>query len=284
MDHFVQIWEADYGDRRQFLDAISKVNDEDLKTLNGLALYWSDIPYSLSLFASLAFSTSDEETDGARARAQELLLSAGAKRRLDMTIEDLSGQMGRRALNCETLLGGEPVRDPCKWATRGEFEAKGYDLSGFKPRSRVFMSHQSERKTEVAKLQELLANREVPTWMDAHDIDYGENLTVAINRGINQSTAVIFWISPKFLESRWCEYEFENFIGRYASLNDVLLLSVVEEECVGDIPKSLAQLKYFRLGDSSDVVSVAGELAPILKNIANSRPGQRREGGFGSRI
>lgn len=281
MDHLVQVWEGDYGDREPFLNAVSKINDEDLNALTGLVIYWSDIPYSLSLFVSLTLDPAKEGIDDVRERIQNTLLSAGAIRRSDITLRALIDAQINRRLNIMTIAKDKPVHDPCGFMSRKQCIERGYGLDEFKPQSRVFLSHQSERKPEVAKLQELLANKEVPTWMDAHDIELGENLAVAINRGIGESTAVIFWISPKFLESRWCEYEFENFNSIYAGNNSIKVISIVEESCAERIPRFLSQLNYIKYTSNDDVVGIANRIAPILKRTVAGSPGIRRPGGFG---
>ncbi|GAA4759122.1 toll/interleukin-1 receptor domain-containing protein [Gordonia alkaliphila] len=260
------IWEGDYADREPFLHAINEINSIEESVLVGLNLWWSDYPYDLRIFAQTVISReSDDKFRAAHKKINYLMSECQARQRTDITLEQLQQAVGQRQMNSVGAILGTPVSDPCRFPTRKELIPKGYDPQDWTAKSRVFLSHQNERKEEVIDLQGYLAGSDIPTWIDVHDIDYGQNLAVAVQEGIAQSSIVIFWVSEKFLKSNWCQVEFEGFLGRYSGRRDVTILTAVERGCIDQLPPLLQGLKYLELDSPGDPRKVAKEFAPAIR-------------------
>lgn len=264
--HFCQVWEGDYARRGPFIDALNEVNNFPRGSLTGFSVWWSDIPYSLALFAMLYFDSASEQSEEFAIQASDVLRRGGGRLRSDITGEELQRAANQRQLNMRGMIEGFPLQDPCQWFTLESLERKGYRFNDWRAKTRVFLSHQNERKREVSILQQLLASHGVSTWMDIHDIDYGDPLAVAIDEGIRDSTAVVFWISDGFLRSQWCRFEFEGFLDRHARDSLVKLLPVVEKGCEGRLPSRLTSLKYLSTDQPGDPHKVAAELASAIKH------------------
>lgn len=266
-DHYCQVWEGDYGDRDDFIRGLSIINSNiPIDVLTGMTIHWSDIPYSLNLFVCLFVSSDQSNSAEVLLEISQILQQGGGKLRTDITNAQLMSGIGQRQLNMISAVQGVPVVDPCALPTKNDLKKKGYDFTDWRASNRVFLSHQNQRKPQVSLLQQLLASQGVATWMDIHDIEIGEPLARAIDRGIDKSTAVIFWISDAFLRSEWCRFEFDGFLDKYASQRHVRLFSIVEEGCEDRIPRRLKTLKYLRVSNPGDPRVVAKEVGPALRS------------------
>lgn len=263
------VWEADYGERDRLLDALAPLLDSISKdSWTTIVLYVNNVPYSLEFFLVVGFDPQHSETPTAQARVVEALRGAGAWQRADLTIHDFTAAMAGRRFNAVTLIDSASVeagRQLFQWRSRAALTAAGFDLSAFGHRPKVFLSHQADRKSSVLDLQARLAARDLPTWMDVFDIDYGQNLAETIEHGVESSAAVIFWVSPGFLQSKFCRFELRSFISNYAARDDVLLLTVVDAEVApAELPSTLAKLRYLRLDEGQGADKVAEEFGPVL--------------------
>lgn len=139
----------------------------------------------------------------------------------------------------------------------------------------VFLSHSSNNKQEVEELIPYLNAANLPIWFDKVNIEYGESIVQAVQQGIKDSVAVIFWITKSFLNSNWCKTETQSFLHRYSGNRDVLIISVVDEEIKNeDLPIFLQDLKYIRKNSSNDFPSISNEIIPVLKKYRESRLNQ----------
>lgn len=265
---YAHIWEGNYARREGFLAAVNKLNSEiPGRALTGAVLYHSDCPYDLRLLLHLSFNPNFEGIDSIVLSAQEAM-GPVARLRGDITPRNLLIATLNGQLNMQTLIPDVAVADPCRIKSLEALERKGYSTIDWgTSRNRVFLSHQFERKPQVSKLQMLLANSEIPTWFDAIDIDYGQSIVMEIEKGIEQSTAVIFWISPKFLESNWCKYEFEGFLHNYASSRSTTIFAVIEEGLEQKVPQALTRLKYVTANANTNAESIAATLVPSLRRV-----------------
>lgn len=265
---YAHIWEGNYARREGFLMAVNKLNREiPGSALTGAVVYWSDNPYDLRFLIHLSFNPEYENIDNIVLFVNEVM-SPVARLRGDVTPNILMSSLAKKQLNMESLVSNKDFSDPCAIKSLKKYESEGwFPIDWGKSKNRVFLSHQSERKSQVAKLQMLLSNSEIPTWFDKIDIGYGKKIVEEIEKGIDQSTAVIFWISPKFLESNWCKYEFEAFLDNYARYQSVTMFPIVEEglDANDNFPKALSRFKYLTVDHKKSTETIASELVPSLR-------------------
>jgi hypothetical protein len=226
-----QIWQADYGEPERLLLHLAPLADTVSRdSWTTAVIYVNNNPYCLELYVAIGFDPEHPNVECDIRELQDALRAAGARQKSDVTITDFSTALGQRRFNVFGFIDSRSLEIALtteRFPSRSQYAARGFDLSPFGRRPRVFLSHQTDRKDEVLKLRDRLAARDLPTWIDIFDIEYGQNLAEAIEEGISSSAAVILWISPGFLKSNWCRFEMRSFISDYASEDRIKLLAVL---------------------------------------------------------
>jgi TIR domain len=129
----------------------------------------------------------------------------------------------------------------------------------------VFLSHASADKPLVEDIIPYLTKQGLPVWYDKISIDYGEGILSAVQSGVQDSGAVLFFVTSSFLKSNWCKLEMEGFLHRYAGGQGVLLLPLVAHDVArDDLPFFLQGIKYLRLEVQLTLKDTANELLPVL--------------------
>lgn len=284
------VWEFDYGVREPVFDALEHISEFTSKDcVTGLGVYVNNNPYMLELFVTVEFATGHRDVESCLELVESKFAEAGGKRRSDITVHDLNlSQLDRRfnysgltdSHSAENLrVGTVRVHDverafPFVFASKDQLRSKGFSMMPFTPRDRVFLSHQSDRKPQVVELQQHFSSHDIQCWLDQDAIKVGDLLYEEIDRGISQSSAVVFWISRGFVESGWCKYEIDNFINSVAVKGhaNVRLFSVIDHDVPVDrIPPRLRQVKYLTYQDGQTVRQVARDLIPDVKSFFDSR-------------
>lgn len=89
----------------------------------------------------------------------------------------------------------------------------------------AFVSHASEDKDEfVRPLAQRLASHGVRIWYDEHQLQVGDSLREAIERGLTHSSYGIVVLSPKFFEKRCPQRELNGLTARENNGKKVILL------------------------------------------------------------
>jgi len=103
----------------------------------------------------------------------------------------------------------------------------------------VFISYSSKDKTFVEKLYDRLTNDNVTCFMDKEKIKDGDNWVTELEKAIKESYAILYVISPDFIESKWVENERTSAIALNKNQFAVELKKVNDE----DLPAFLHQFK-----------------------------------------
>lgn len=267
------VWECDYGVR----DPIKKVLVELLDNQNATSLQMVSImtnsnPYQLEFFLVLSYNNPLENHIE---DMKKLLQGVGLRYRPDITYNELMGEMSNRRFNAVTLVDKEDLilnfNNPSLflYPEKQVLEAEGYNwyrILGEK--MPIFLSHSSMNKSEVEDFIPYINGAGLPVWFDKVNIDYGESITTAVQKGIKGSAGVIFWITEDFLKSNWCMTEFKKFSSRYASESDVLIIGIINAD-VQDISKVeflFDDIKYLKRENQS-LEEIAKELIPPIKRF-----------------
>ncbi|MBE7896960.1 toll/interleukin-1 receptor domain-containing protein [Paenibacillus polymyxa] len=263
------VWECDYGVRKPVISVLQNLmTEQDSSSLQMISIFTNSNPFCLEFFVVIGY---DDPLEGHINTMKELMLSAGLRYRSDITMSELFTEMGNRRFNSINLMDGIPIESQIShlfaFPEKEELENIGYKFStALGNQLPVFLSHASKDKSEIEDLIPYINGAGLPVWFDKINIDYGESITKAIQRGIKKSAAVIFWITNDFLNSNWCDTELTNFLNRYSSKKDVLIISVVNHDVSPDkLELFLTDLKYFVRESDMHIEKIANEIVPTLK-------------------
>ncbi|WP_135452769.1 toll/interleukin-1 receptor domain-containing protein [Mycobacterium sp. DL99] len=267
-----QVWEAPVLDRNPILAAIERVDrDYPGGLLTGFSIYTSRSPYDHEFFVVMYFNPTHRQAPQKLPAVYQLFEAVGARRRSDLVVEDLIDKFVMTSVPCFELSNVIDLQKSFILPSRERLDELGITpVANFKRRPKVFLSHNSDRKDEVRRLQEQLLSRSVPTWFDEIDIEYGETLVSEIEKGIESSGAVIFWWSAGFLSSHWCTYELDAFIDRVARLgkSKVQIHSIVDHSVASEqIHRKVREYPWQTFGPQSDISMIATKLAPSLLRL-----------------
>ncbi|XJZ27282.1 toll/interleukin-1 receptor domain-containing protein [Bacillota bacterium Lsc_1132] len=271
------VWECDYGVRRPLIPVLKHLlSSQDATSLQMVSLLTNSIPYNLEFYIVVSYDNPHEDHVEVM---KNLMLSVGLRYRPDITFNELQQEISNRRFNGETLVNEDDVESAMESNILFPFrEKKELENMGFifdKPLGNqmpIFLSHSSKDTSDVEDLIPYINGAGLPVWFDKINIDYGESIVKAIQKGIRQSVGVIFWITKDFTNSSWCDTELTKFSSRYASKRDVITIAVVHEGVEEEkIDFLFDDIKYFKRTDESLEV-VANEIIPALKKyVANNK-------------
>jgi WD40 repeat protein len=111
----------------------------------------------------------------------------------------------------------------------------------------VFLSHNSGDKTRVRRLAERLQAAGLKVWFDEWKIKPGDDIYLAIERGLDASRALVLCLSPGALGSDWVALERSTVLFRDPSNAGRRFIPILLSDC--DLPDTLRRYKYvdFRL-------------------------------------
>lgn len=96
-----------------------------------------------------------------------------------------------------------------------------------KNESKVFISHSSKDKELIVNpLNAYLQANNIGTWLDSYEIDYGENIYLKVNEGIENSKVGIFILTNDFFDSKsgWPVHEFSTFFMEIMKNNKKIIM------------------------------------------------------------
>ncbi len=268
------VWECDYGIRKPLIPILKKLlreqNDSQLERVD---LFINNNIYNLEFFIAFTYS---EPIEGQIQEMKQLMSGLKLKYRPDLTTDSLLNQLKNKRFDY-IGIPNESVVELCFQLFRYNDKESVESVLPTIPLGKmpVFLSHSSSNKQEVEELIPYLNAANLPIWFDKVNIEYGESIVQAVQQGIKDSVAVIFWITKSFLNSNWCKTETQSFLSRYSGNRDVLIISIVDEQIKNeDLPIFLQDLKYIRKKSNNDLSSIANEISPVLRKYRESRLNQ----------
>ncbi len=131
----------------------------------------------------------------------------------------------------------------------------------------MFISHSSKDKKEIEEVLPYINAINLPVWFDKYNIDVGESIVEKVEEGLQNSKAVIFWITKNFINSKWCKKEMQVFIRRMIEEN-ILIISILDKGIeIKDLPIFLQDIKFIR--NSGDFSTLINEILVPLKKRFN---------------
>ena len=108
--------------------------------------------------------------------------------------------------------------------------------------ARIFISHSSKNNAQALAIREWLVSQGwTDLFLDIHPVDgivAAERWQNALRSSIGRCRAVIFCISPEWLESKYCISEFETAMHVGAAPVGIIVKSVAFADIPGDMTKN----------------------------------------------
>ncbi len=113
----------------------------------------------------------------------------------------------------------------------------------------VFLSYNSRDKARVRRLAERLREQGLRVWFDQWVIKPGDDIYLAINRGLGQSRALVLCVSPAALGAGWVSMEHGTALFRDPTNRERRFVPLLLADC--DIPETLKRYTYIDYRDES---------------------------------
>ncbi|MGB0217715.1 MAG: toll/interleukin-1 receptor domain-containing protein [Sinimarinibacterium flocculans] len=102
----------------------------------------------------------------------------------------------------------------------------------------VFLSHTTSDKNFVYRVAADLVDQGIPVWLDAWEVDLGDNLHTKIYEGLDSSSHVLLFVSSKSIESAWVRKEIEAALAKEDQIGHKVLIPIILDRC--KLPLSIA--------------------------------------------
>lgn len=106
----------------------------------------------------------------------------------------------------------------------------------------VFLSHNSQDKSRVRRLAELLRAKGLRVWFDEWVIRPGDDIYLAIERGLGATRTLVLCLSSAALKSDWVELERSTALFRDPSNTQRRFIPLLLDDC--ELPEALRRYKY----------------------------------------
>ena len=268
------IWKMDYGERRLVKDALKVIIEMyDATIINEITVFVNNNPYNLEFYLLIGVLTDDNEVVD---RIRMMIQACGGKLITHITKTNLFIAMETKGFNASHVHDIDVIdltfsKGPIFWyADRETFNSTiGYDN---KENKKLFLSHSSKDKVSIRKIAHFVNHIGLPAFLDEYDIDFGEIIIDEIQKGIDSSDAVIFWITQNFLESKWCSLEMSSFLSKVIT-EDLQIYAFCEKSLDISILPSFLRIRRLIIADLSNPEEAFREIVPSLRRSLNKKYG-----------
>lgn len=262
------IWQGEYG-KRSHLKASFKelLKEQDSSSLEMLAIFVNNNPYNFEFYIAVVYDIPKEEHVE---KMIGLFENAGLVLKNDLTFFMFMNSMKDRRFNSCAFLGEQDIdlkfENMFDFVEIEDLKKKGYYMQPFGKEKQVFISHSSKDKKDVEMIIPYLNGQDLPVWFDKYSIPVGVSITEQVQRGIEESDMVIFWVTDNFLNSNWCQMEMKAYISRMIQENIRICIVMDDDIEIKKLPLFLRDIKHIRR-DHRSVIEVAEEIAGIIKHM-----------------
>ena len=138
---------------------------------------------------------------------------------------------------------------------------------------KIFLSHKSADKELVRRFKEILIDLRFEPWLDEDAMEAGVNLERSILKGLNNSCAVVFFVTPEFVDEQYLATEIDYSIaekrkkGDYFSIITLLLPGTDGEK--GKVPDLLKPYVYKEPSNELEALRELIRALPLNITIPN---------------
>lgn len=247
--NYLYLFECDYGSRlkeRQFVKDILRTFDKDYATMVGAVV--NNNPYCLEF--SIAVNLQDDPIKFERWLRTNY---PDKLKRHNVFLENaltFNVQTFTDDYMVDAALAREGQGFLFFWPERELLESQHPQYKCMKRNaSKVFLSHSSKDKELIVNpLNSYLQAQSIGTWLDSYEIDYGENIYLKVNEGIENAKVGIFILTDNFFDSAsgWPITEFSTFFMELMKSNKKVLMvnAGVEPERIHAMMKAYRYLNW----------------------------------------
>lgn len=127
--------------------------------------------------------------------------------------------------------------------------------------SQVFLAHDSHDLPILQQIRRILWREGITVWTSQQDIQSGEDFAIAINRGIEQATNVVYLLSPNSLQGSYCQQELAYAHTWNKRIIPVLITPISTE----NLPSELISLQYVDLSMSPQEETYGENVQKLLR-------------------
>ena len=213
-NNYMYVFQCEYGSRvkeRQFLKDILNTFDKDYATMVGLIV--NNNPYCLEF--SIAINLQDDpikfeswlkENYPEKSKHHNIFLGDISQYNVQTLIDDSM---------VDAALVSEGKGWLFFWPEQQLLEELNPQYKCLKNNeAKVFLSHSSKDKEFIVNpINAYLQAEGIGTWLDSYEIDYGDNIYLKVNEGIESADIGVFILTDNFFDSSsgWPVTEFSTF-------------------------------------------------------------------------
>jgi len=267
VNHRDYVWKCDYGERQPVIDVLNELLDSQNPDQLGMcSLFVNNNVYQLEFFVVLGYEVPEENQI---LLMHDKLTSVGARLMVDITFDKMMNLVFVKRFNTVQVNSSENL-ESCvnmvfQFADRN-YISSNIPMGPIGMELPIFLSHSSMDKPFVETLIPYLSRHGLPVWYDNINIAYGESIVQGLMDGIEDSGAVIFFITQSFIASKWCKEEMESFLSRVAEGDKILPVSVVFPDVSHEeLPRFIKNKKYIEFDKEIEPSMIANKLIPVFK-------------------
>lgn len=149
-----------------------------------------------------------------------------------------------------------------------ELQAVPMDRIPTRNETRIFLSHKSENKRLVKKYHRVLKELGFDPWLDDPDMPAGTELNRGILAGVNESCAVVFFITEDFVDERILSDEIDYAKSRKMKQGNKFAIITLKFPGDAEVPELLEKYVYKHIDNDLDglyeiVRALPIELGPV---------------------
>ena len=118
--------------------------------------------------------------------------------------------------------------------------------------SRIFLSHKSAKKPLVERYYKVLSELGYRPWMDIHDLKAGSELNRGLLEGVNQSCAIVFFLTEEFTDEDFLADEIDYARNRKRELKDRFAIIPLKFPNSKDVPPLLSKYVWINVEHELD--------------------------------
>jgi 5'-deoxynucleotidase YfbR-like HD superfamily hydrolase len=107
---------------------------------------------------------------------------------------------------------------------------------------KVFLSHSSNDKLIIRRLNKDLTSHGFETWLDGNEVPHGASIPASISRGLSDSQILVLCISRHSVASKWVAAEWESALSKHLNGDGTKVIPLRLDDSA--VPVFLTQYRY----------------------------------------